>query len=183
MPDSVVLEFGSRSGSWFALAFFTAIFGTLGWGVAREIRLRANAESGMARVLGLALMAGPVALVYASSLSGFYEAEVHGPILRFRYLIPGVAATVLLADVVDVRPIPGVRGRLRLQVTDRNGRAYESATWDRASIAESAGRLRKLLPRSLPRRERVRLDASPPRPRLGRLRLGNAPSPRRTTVG
>jgi hypothetical protein len=56
--NAVVLQFGSRSGSWFALGLFAAMFGTLGWGVAREIRLRSSRDSGIARVLGLAVVVG-----------------------------------------------------------------------------------------------------------------------------
>ena len=89
--NSVVLHFGSRSGSWFALGLFAAMFGTLGWGVAREIRLRSKSDSGLARVLGLALLVAPVVMIYASSLSGFYEAQVDGPTLRLHYLFPGVS--------------------------------------------------------------------------------------------
>jgi hypothetical protein len=38
----MVLEFGSRSGSWFALCLFIAMFGGLGWGIAREFRRRSQ---------------------------------------------------------------------------------------------------------------------------------------------
>jgi hypothetical protein len=153
--NSVVLQFGSRSGSWFALALFTAMFGTLGWGVAREIRLRSKADSGLARVLGLALLVGPVVMVYASSLSGFYEAQVDGQNLRLHYLFPRVAAEIAVADVVIVQPIPAIRGRQRLQIVDRSGRQYESATWYRDSIAQSAARLKEFLPQTSPGRRRV----------------------------
>src|SRR5262245_66665548 len=83
--NSLVLHFGSRSGSWFALGLFVAMFGTLGWSVAREIRLRSKTSSRIAGALGLALLVGPVAMVYASSLSGVYEAEVGGGTLRLHY--------------------------------------------------------------------------------------------------
>ena len=159
--NSVILHFGSRSGSWFALALFVAMFGTLGWGVAREIRLRSKTDSGLARVLGLALLVGPVVMVYASSLSGFYEAQVDGSTLRLHYLFPGVVSEVAVADVVMARPIPAIRGRLRLQIVDRSGRQYESATWYRASIAQSAARLKELLPQPASGRRRVdRADPS-----------------------
>ena len=153
--NSVILQFGSRSGSWFALGLFTAMFGTLGWGVAREIRLRSNADSGIARVLGLALLVGPVVMVYASSLSGFYEAHVDGQIVRLHYLFPRVVTEIAVADVVIVQPIPAMKRRQRLQIVDRSGRQYESATWYRDSIAKSAARLKEFLPQASPGRRRV----------------------------
>jgi hypothetical protein len=153
--NSVVLQFGSRSGSWFALGLFTAMFGTLGWGIAREIRLRSKADSGLARALGLALLVGPVAMVYASSLSGFYEAEVVGQTLRLHYLFPGVTTEIPLADVATARPIPAVKSRQRLRIVDRSGRQYDSATWYPASIAQSTARLKELLPRAHSGRRRV----------------------------
>ena len=160
-PGSAVFEFGSRSGSWFALGLFGAMFGTLGWGAAREIRLRSKHDSGVARVLGLALLVAPVSMVYASSLSGFYEAQVDGQRLRLRYLLPGVATEIALADVMIARPIPAIRGRQRLQIVDRTGHEYESATWHRDVVVKSAARLKELLPRPPSRRLRVEREMHP----------------------
>src|SRR5262249_42504851 len=109
--NSVVLHFGSRSGSWFALGLFAAMFGQVGWEVAREIRLRARTHSGVARFLGLALFVGPVVMVYASSLSGFYEAQIDGQVLRLHYLFPWAVTEIAIADVVTARPIAAIRGR------------------------------------------------------------------------
>jgi hypothetical protein len=158
--NAVVLQFGSRSGSWFALGLFAAMFGTLGWGVAREIRLRSSRDSGIARVLGLAVVVGPVVMVYASSLSGFYEAQIDGTMLRLHYLFPRVVTEIAIADVVIVRPVPAIRGRQRLQIVDRSGRQYESATWHPAAIAQSAAELKNLLPR--PPSGRLRVDRVDP---------------------
>jgi len=160
--NSLVLHFGSRSGSWFALGLFMAMFGTLGWRVAREIRLRSKTSSGMARALGLALLVGPVVMVYASSLSGFYEAQVEGGTLRLRYLFPHVVAEIALADVVMARSIPAIRGRQRLEIIVRSGRRYESATWYRDSIAQSVARLREALPKAPSGRLRVEREFATP---------------------
>jgi hypothetical protein len=165
--NAVVLQFGSRSGSWFALGLFAAMFGTLGWGVAREIRLRSSRDSGIARVLGLAVVVGPVVMVYASSLSGFYEAQIDGTMLRLHYLFPRIVTEIAIADVVIVRPVPAIRGRQRLEIVDRSGRQYESATWHPAAIAQSAAQLRDLLPRRPS--GRLRVDrADPPVQRASR---------------
>jgi hypothetical protein len=143
----LILEFGSRSGSWFALSLFTMIFAILGWGVAREVRRRSYGAARIAgRVLGLALFLGPVLLVYVSSLGGFYEAEVDGPTLRLHYLFPGDVSEIPLSDV-SARARPWARGRWRLVVTTEAGVEYESATWHRASIEESLARLNTVLPR------------------------------------
>ena len=143
----LILEFGSRSGSWFALCLFTTIFAILGWGIAREVRRRSDGARLMSRrVLGLALFLGPVVLIYASSLGGFYEAEVDGPILRLHYLFPASTVETPLSDV-SARARPWARGRWRLVVATPSGAEYESATWHRASIEESLARLNKVLPR------------------------------------
>lgn len=152
---SVVLQFGSRSGSWFALGLFTAMFGTLGWGAAREIRRRSPRDSAIGRILGLAIVMGPVVMVYASSLSGFYDARIEGTMVRLHYLFPGVVAEIPIGEVTGVSAIPAIRGRQRLQIVARSGRRFESATWHPAAIAQSAARLKELLPKPAPGRLRV----------------------------
>ena len=154
MNGGMILEFGSRSGSWFALGLFSAMFGALGWGMAREPRVASAIEPKGARVLGLAMFLGPVTMIYVSSLSGFYDAQVDGEMLRLHYFVPGVVREIPLSEVVTARPIPAIRGRQRLEITDRSGRRYESATWYRDSIAKSAARLQQLLPSTSPRRVR-----------------------------
>src|SRR5260221_11341511 len=95
----LILEFGSRSGSWFALCLFTMIFAILGWGIAREVRRRSDGARLMSgRVLGLALFLGPVGLIYASSPGGFYEAEVDGPTLPLPELLPAAPLETPLSD-------------------------------------------------------------------------------------
>jgi hypothetical protein len=113
-------------------------------------------------------------MVYARSLSGFYEAQIDGTMLRLHYLFPRVVTEIAIADVVIVRPVPAIRGRQRLQIVDRAGRQHESATWHPAAIAQSAAQLKDLLPRRPSGRLRVdRVD--PPVQRSSR-RLGLAAS-------
>jgi hypothetical protein len=138
-------EFGSRSGSWFALCLFAALFGVLGWGVSREIRRRSRTTPRLAHSLGFLLFLGPMWLVYASSLGGFYEAEVDGTVLRLRYLLPAVRSEIPLTEVRAIEPVPWYRGRWRLQVVATSERRYESATWQRTTISESAVQLRQAL--------------------------------------
>ena len=56
-----VLEFGDRSGSWVALAFFSAIFLLLAIAVWREIRRRAPGLTRVAAAVAVLLFAVPVA--------------------------------------------------------------------------------------------------------------------------
>ena len=140
----VVLEFGSRSGSWFALGLFTLMFGVLGLALAREIRLRSfGRRTALGRILGLGLFISPVSLVYVSMISGFYEAEIAGSTIRLRYLYPGVVSEVPVA-ASSARIAPAYRNRVRLIITAPDA-SYESTPWPRALVIESLGRLRRAL--------------------------------------
>jgi len=143
----LLLEFGSRSGSLFALGFFAAVFAFLGLAAAREIRQRSRSGRGrLAAAVGLLLFVAPLSLVYVSSLSGFYEAEIDGKALRLRYLTPGVSDEIALTEIASVATIPWYRGRSILRITDTAGRRYESATGPREAIATAGDRLLERLP-------------------------------------
>ena len=135
----LILEFGSRAGSWFALAFFAVIFGALGWGVAREVRRRSSSGPAIARVLGLAVFLGPILLVYASMLSGFYELEMSGGSIKMRYLIPGTGSEIAPATAT-ARIAPAYRDRVRLVISDGQA-SYTSTPWPRARVNEALLRL------------------------------------------
>lgn len=138
----MVLVFGSRSGSWFALCLFAAIFAVLGWGIAREIRRRSQGRHQMLGiVIGFAVFAAPVTAIYASSLSGFYEAVAVGRALRLQYLPPGIVSEIALDSISDVRAVPAYKLSWRLIVTTSSGERFESATSGRASVIESMSRL------------------------------------------
>ena len=141
---TLVLEFGSRSGSWFALAFFVVIFATLGRAVLHEVRRRSSGRhSTLGRLLGLTVFLGPILLIYASMLSGFYEAEVSGDTIELRYLVPGVVAEVP-ATLATARIAPAYRDRVRLVVT-AGDRQYESTPWRRAEVEASLKRFNETL--------------------------------------
>ena len=57
-------------------------------------------------VVGWAFFAGPVTAIYASSLSGFYEAVGAGSSLRLYYLVPGMVSEIPLAAIADARAAP-----------------------------------------------------------------------------
>jgi hypothetical protein len=54
--NSVVAHFGSRSGGWFALGLFAAMSGTLGVRSGSRNSFAVEGDSGLARVLGLAML-------------------------------------------------------------------------------------------------------------------------------
>jgi hypothetical protein len=83
-------------------------------------------------------------LLYASSLGGFYVAEVEGPVLRLRYLLPAARLEIPLTDIAAVESIPWYRGRWRLEVAV-SGKRYESATSRRHAVSESAEGLKRVL--------------------------------------
>jgi hypothetical protein len=140
----IVLEFGSRSGSGFALAVFTLMFGVLGFAVAREIRLRSHgARAALGRVLGLSLFVIPVSLIYVSMIGGFYEAELNASAIRLRYFYRDVTVEVPRPGV-SARIVPAYRDRVRLVLT-AGDRTYESTPWPRASVDESLARLKTMM--------------------------------------
>ena len=138
----MVLAFGSRSGSWFALCLFAAICGVLGGGIARETRRRSQGRHELLGiVIGCAVFAVPITAIYASSLSGFYEAVAVGPSLRLHYLPPGVVTEIALDSISDIRAVPAYKLSWRLIVTTSSGERYESATSARGLVIESMSRL------------------------------------------
>lgn len=139
-----VLEFGSRSGSWFALIFFSLMFGALGWAFAREIRVRTQGRrTPLGRTIGVLVFAGPVSFIYLSMLSGFYELEFHGKSLRLQYLLPGVVAETPLPHS-SVKIIPVYKGRVRLVLSTDYG-VFESTPWYRDRVNESLRRFNERL--------------------------------------
>jgi hypothetical protein len=144
--ELLTLEFGSRSGSWLAFCYFAAVFGLLGWALTREIRRRSSeTRPRLARAIGLLFFIGPLSLICASSLGGFYEADVDRNMVRLHFLVPGVGAEVPATEIAAVRTTPAYRGQWRLQIETASGSRYESATSHRDVVSESAARLKQAL--------------------------------------
>jgi hypothetical protein len=89
---------------------------------------------------------GPTTLLYASSLSGFYEAEVRDGRLVLHYLHP-LTAEIELAHIAGIRTAPAFKGQWVLYVTDRRDMEYVSATSRRDVLFAATERLRLLLGR------------------------------------
>ena len=143
----MVLEFGSRSGSVFALALFGTVFVIIGVGVAIEARRRAVSLTA-AYGLGLFLFAGPIALIYGTSLNGFYEAAIADDGLVHLHYLLGYVDHVPLSSITSVEPRPWYKGRWRLHITDASGATYESATWHRVEVRDAATRLNAAVARA-----------------------------------
>ncbi len=94
----------------------------------RVCQRRLPSRTGTARILALALFAGPVGLLYTSSLGGFYEASVSDGALRLEYLSPVWHQSLPLSDLVAVEGKPAFKGRWRLHLRTASGQCYESAT-------------------------------------------------------
>lgn len=134
-----VLQFGSRSGSWFALIFFSVMFGALGWAFAREIRVRTQGRrTPLGRTIGALVFAGPVAFIYLSMLSGFYELEFHSRSLRLHYLFPGVVEETPLPHS-SAKAVPVYKGRVRLVLSTDYG-VFESTPWYRDRVDDALRR-------------------------------------------
>jgi hypothetical protein len=143
--EQVTLVFGSRAGSWFALCLFAALFGSLAFAVSRELHRRPRPVRPVATTcVGVLLFLVPVLLIYATSLGGFYEADVDDRVLRLHYLL-GATSEVPLSEVKAVRTVPSYRGRWRLEITSASAKRYKSATWHQRPVAESARLLRSAL--------------------------------------
>lgn len=139
-----MLEFGSRSGSWFALIFFSLMFGALGWAFAREIRIRTQGRrTPLGRTIGALVFAGPLAFIYLSMLSGFYELEFHGKSVRLYYLFPGVVSETPLPHS-SAKIVPVYKGRVRLVLSTDYG-IFESTPWYRDRVNESLRRFNERL--------------------------------------
>lgn len=143
--------FGSRAGSSFALLLFGTIIVLLTWGIVREMRRRSRIRAATGLAVGSPCVFLALALVYASSFSGFYELQTDREELRLRYLLPVFGASVPLTSVSEVDAMPTFKSGWRLRVRLRSGSHYESARSNRADVIASAERLRALVNGSMPR--------------------------------
>jgi hypothetical protein len=137
-PQSdVVFRFGSESGSYAALLLFTTMFAALGMVCARALRRRGRVGPRTAALAGAALFIVPVALVYGSSLNGFYRATLSGDEIVLRYL-PGWNEHAACRDLSNVEAIPAFKGRWRLRILLASGGTRVSATSGRDQVRAQA---------------------------------------------
>jgi hypothetical protein len=130
---------GSRSGSLVALLFFAAIFGLLGFLVARRLRRTPHGQAPrpvMPALAGWVMFLTPVALLYLSSLDGFYDLYTMDDGVRLAYFAPAITSDVRWTDVRRIEAVPQYRGTWRLRIVTDNG-TFESAA-ARRDIVERA---------------------------------------------
>lgn len=140
VTDTILLTFGSRSGSLFALILFGAMFALLGWAVARTLRRPVHAL-----VAGLPVFLFPLILLYVSSLDGFYEARVRDGEVSLSFLLWPSATRIPLQEISEVRAFHAFKVSWRLEIHTKDGRRFESATSNRVAVRESEEILRRQL--------------------------------------
>lgn len=84
--------------------------------------LRRRTAVGGGALFGATLLA----LLYASSLAGFYEVEVRGPEVSLHYRLSLDPEVILQESISGVRAVPAYRGRWRLELSGAEGRRFES---------------------------------------------------------
>jgi hypothetical protein len=141
---------GSRSGSVVALLSFAAIFGVLGLLVARRLRRPPHGQAPrrvMPALAGWLMFLTPVALLYLSSLDGFYDLYTMDDGVRLAYFAPAITSVVRWTEVRRIDAVPQYRGTWRLRiVTDRG--TFESASARRDMVERARALL--VMPRGAP---------------------------------
>jgi hypothetical protein len=141
MELPVVLQFGSRTGSYLALVLFCLIFVVLSVAIASVVARGARLRRGATWLLGSLVFGALAATLYYSSLSGFYEAEVRGDRLVLSYL-SRTTVEIDLDQVSSIRTSPAFKGTWRLYVANTQGVEYASATARREVVETAALKLR-----------------------------------------
>lgn len=138
MTDAILLMFGSRSGSLFALVLFGSMFALLAWAVARTTRRPLQAF-----IAGLLFSLSLLVLLYASSLDGFYEARVRDGEVSLSFLLWPYVTRIPLEEISEIRAVPAFKVSWRLEIHTRDGRRFKSATENRVDVRESEKVLRR----------------------------------------
>ena len=136
----LTIPVSSRGGALVALAFFALIFGSLGFLVSR--RLARDGGGVIARLTGLALFAGPMALLYVTSLAGFYDISLGPDTWQLRPLVPAFGVSVPAASIRRVDKVPAYRGTWQLRIVAAD-RVHLSASARRDAVDAALTRLRE----------------------------------------
>lgn len=143
MTPEFLLALGSRGGSLFALLLFAALFGVLGFLVARRLRRPLPwrpPRRVMPVIAGWSIFLGPLSALYLSSLDGFYDIVTMRDGVRLRYFVPAVTTDIRWTDVRRVEAVPQYRGTWRLRIVTADG-SFESATARRDRVEQARAQL------------------------------------------
>jgi hypothetical protein len=84
-------------------------------------------------------------MLYVSSLSGFYEAEVQEKLVRLHYILPIRTKDVVLGQVAEVSRIPTFKGQWRCVISTSSGAVYYSVHAGPAAVQDAVLALRRRL--------------------------------------
>lgn len=104
--------------------------------------VRRTGRPAAARLCALLIFAVPMFMVWITTVNGFYELEQSAGNLRLRYLT-GLTKDLPLDAISVLNERPWYKGRWRLEIIDRDGRRYESATSDRGVVDRAVHRLQR----------------------------------------
>ncbi len=144
MNLELVATLGSRTGALLALVIFGLAFTVLGAFVRRTC-LRHQWGRWAATSVGALLAAGLLALVYGSSLDGFYELRANATSLEARYLLIPWPSRMAWSDLSRVEARVAFKGRWRLELAGRSGNRLVSATSSRRDVESAADSIRRRL--------------------------------------
>ena len=144
MEDGQVLLVGSRSVAMLALCFFALVFGGIAWALARALRARGR-SSQSSRWVCVALFVLPLALIYVTSMRGFYEAEARASGVALTGLLPTARTYVDGGSVARVDATPWRRGTWRVHIVLSTGEDRVSAQTSKDVATAAADALRAQL--------------------------------------
>jgi hypothetical protein len=122
------------------------VLGGVAWAIARAMLNRGRSPQ-VALWTSLAVFSVPMALVYASSLNGFYEAESRASGVTLTYLLPSLRTYLDRAAVTRVDARPAYRGTWRVHIVLTSGEDRISAQTSKTVATSVAGELgRQLIP-------------------------------------
>jgi hypothetical protein len=151
----MTFDFGSVSGSTFALVFFLLICGTMGVLIYallahprfRRVEARQLGKSfrSVAMLFGGGIGLALFLLVYFTSINGFYRLKVDGEEIRLHYILPSRTYTLSRDEITELERAYGNRSSWRLRIRTRNGKHYESAQAGAREVDAAREQLEPLL--------------------------------------
>lgn len=144
LEPELIFYLGSRAGTAVALAVFGSACGAIGYVVSR-LWQQAGRSARTAWTAGGAVFATLLAVIYISSLGGFYEVRGSATHLELRSLVPWWSSRMAWIDLERVDVAIAFRNRWRLALVERSGARMLSATSNRQNAEAAARAIRQRL--------------------------------------